>query len=157
MSILKGMQKTFEPQKWAEIVLELLKSGKKVYLAGGKDDIDVLNIIREFLKDTDTSNFVDLASRGQTLKEFAQKVSEVEVLLCSDSAPMHIGVGVNTKTVAIFGATDEAKLLPDEPHFIAVTNKSCECRPCLWSKRQTTCADLNCLEISVEDVIRNVV
>ena len=155
MSVIKGMQKTFEPEKWAQIVIELLNRGKKVYLAGGKDDIEVLNKIREYLKDKDKTNFVDLASKGQTLKEFAQKVSEVEVLLCSDSAPMHIGVGVNTKTVAIFGATDEKKLLPLEPQFIAVTNANCECRPCLWHKRQTTCAELKCLNISCETVLDN--
>ena len=156
MSVLKGMQKTFSPEKWAKIVVELLNRGKKVYLAGGKDDIEVLNIIREYLKDKDKTNFVDLASKGQTLKEFAQKVSEVEVLLCSDSAPMHIGVGVNTKTVAIFGATDEKKLIPNEPIFIAVTNKNCDCRPCLWHKRQTTCPELKCLDISCESVLENI-
>ena len=156
MSVLKGMQKTFSPEKWAQIVLALLENGKKVYLAGGKDDLEVLSKIREFLKDKDTSNFVDLAGKGQSLKEFAQKVSEVEVLLCSDSAPMHIGVGVNTETVAIFGATDEKKLLPDEPNFIPVINKNCDCRPCLWNKRNTTCDELRCLDISVEDVVNSV-
>ena len=156
MSVIKGMQKTFTPEKWAQIVAELLKRGKKVYLAGGRDDIEVLDKIREVLSGHDTSNLVDLASKGMSLKEFAQKVSEVEVLLCSDSAPMHIGVGVNTKTVAVFGATDEKKLLPNEPHFIAVTNKTCECRPCLWNKRQTTCEELKCLDISVEDVLKNI-
>ncbi len=156
MSVVKGMQKTFKPEKWAQIVLELLNRGKKVYLAGGKDDIDVLNIIREFLKDKDTTNFVDLASNGQTLKEFAQKVSEVEVLLCSDSAPMHIGVGVNTKTVAVFGPTDEKKLLPEGANFISIINKNCDCRPCLWNKRKTTCPELKCLDISCESVLDNI-
>ncbi len=156
MSVIKGMQKTFSPEKWADIVLALLNRGKKIYLAGGKDDNEVLDTIREHLKGKDTSNFVDLASNGQSLKEFAQKVSEVEVLLCSDSAPMHIGVGVNTKTVAIFGATDENKLIPDDTNFVAVTNKNCDCRPCLWDKRQTTCEKLSCLDISIEDVVNSV-
>ena len=43
----------------------------------------------------------------------------------------HIGVATNTNTIAIFGPTDEKKLLPDNPNFIAITN-NCVCSPCLW-------------------------
>ena len=68
---------------------------------------------------------------------------------------MHIGVAVNTKTIAIFGPTDEKKLLPKSNNFIPITN-NCDCRPCLWEKRNTSCENLDCLNINIEKIMENI-
>ena len=66
---------------------------------------------------------------------------------------MHVAVGVRTPVAAIFGPTDEEKLLPsDDYRFIAVKDDIIDCRPCLWDKRQTTCDYLDCLNIDSEKV-----
>jgi ADP-heptose:LPS heptosyltransferase len=41
-------------------------------------------------------------------------------LLCTDSAPMHIGVAVGTTLLALFGPTEPEKLLPHEKRFMWV-------------------------------------
>jgi ADP-heptose:LPS heptosyltransferase len=41
-------------------------------------------------------------------------------MLCTDSAPMHIGVGVGTNLLALFGPTDPEKLLPPNKKFMWV-------------------------------------
>ncbi len=66
---------------------------------------------------------------------------------------MHIGVGVGTKTLALFGPTDEKKLIPNNEKYIAIKN-NCDCRPCLWDKRQTTCEELKCLKINLDEVVK---
>ena len=56
-----------------------------------------------------------------------------------------MAVGVKTPAVAIFGPTNEKKILPDDIKFKAV-RVDLDCTPCLWDKRQTTCEALTCLK-----------
>ena len=86
--------------------------------------------------------------------DLAKLIASKEALVCCDSAPMHIGIGVNTKVLAIFGPTDEKKLIPQNEKFIAIKNTSCSCRPCLWDKRNTTCSALTCLEIPIDEILK---
>ena len=152
ISISKGITKTLSAEKWAELIKLLLRKGKKVYLAGGPDDNDCIMKIRSELQNCDLTNFTDLFGKTKNIFDLAVLIKKSEVLICSDSAPMHIGVAVNTKTIAVFGPTDNKKLLPESDKFHAVTNTA-KCRPCLWHKRQTTCETLECLNIDLNDII----
>ena len=153
MSVSKFITKTFNGKTWAELIKQILKTGKNVYLVGGPDDTECISIIREELKDIQTSNFHDLFGKTKNIFDLVKLIKQSEVLVCSDSAPMHIGVAVNTKTIAVFGPTDDKKLLPESNKFFAVHNNA-NCRPCLWEKRQTTCNDLKCLDIPVVEIIK---
>ncbi len=152
ISVQKGITKIFGAKVWAELIKKLLNNEKKVILTGGPDDEEVINQLRQELKDTDLSNFSDMYGKTKNMLDFAKLVKGAQVLICSDSAPMHIGVATNTKTIAIFGPTDEKKLLPQSDKFIAITS-NCGCRPCLWEKRQTTCNELKCLNIDTDIII----
>jgi heptosyltransferase-2/heptosyltransferase-3 len=91
----------------------------------------------------------------QNISQLAAVFKLSDLLVCVDSAPMHVGVGVRTSTVAIFGPTDEKKLLPvGDYRFVALKQEGLECRPCLWDNRQTTCENPKCLEIDVEKVYK---
>lgn len=163
LSVQKNIIKTFDADKWAEIINKLLEYGKDVYLVGAKDDEEIINNILK-LTNTNHLHFHNLYGTTKNLMDLAKLIQKSEVLICSDSAPMHVGVGVNTKTIAVFGATDEKKLLPNceaqkdiSDDFIAATNKNCQCRPCLWHIRQTTCEKLTCLDIDVDEIVKKVV
>lgn len=42
-------------------------------------------------------------------------------MICTDSAPMHLSVAVGTYTIALFGPTEGAKLLPpNQNRYIAI-------------------------------------
>jgi ADP-heptose:LPS heptosyltransferase len=49
--------------------------------------------------------------------KLAALIAGANLFLCTDSAPMHIGVAVEANLLALFGATDPAKLLPVHPNF----------------------------------------
>ncbi len=155
ISVSKSIVKTITPKKWAEIIRRLLKCGKKVHLAGGPDDNDCITAIREELRSEDLTNFTDMYGKTKNIFDLAELIKKSEVLVCSDSAPMHIGVATNTKTVAIFGPTDDTKLLPKSDNFVAIKN-NVNCRPCLWENRQTTCQNLYCLDISIDEIINKI-
>lgn len=152
MSKDKNMVKSFSGEKWAEIAEKLLASGMKVYLAGGPDDKECIEKIRESLSHLQADNFVDYYGKTKNILDLARLIKRTGKILCSDSAPMHIGVGVGAKTYAIFGATDEKKLLPESEKFVPIKNNT-HCRPCLFEVRQTTCENPQCLDISAEEVV----
>jgi len=152
MSVAKYITKTISAEKWAELIKSLLKTNKKVILAGGPDDEDCINNIRKNLEGIDKTNLIDMYGKTKNIFDLVNLIKKSEIMICSDSAPMHIGVATETETIAIFGPTDNEKLIPKSNIFHVVKN-NVECRPCLWEKRQTTCEKLECLNIDLNEII----
>lgn len=154
LSIEKGMIKTIPPERWAEVVEGLADSGKKVMLTGGSEDRDCIETI---IKNVPHEKFENLYGSTKNLKELAELISSAEKFVCSDSAPLHIAAALGVKTYAIFGSTDDKKLVPPNGNVIPV-KADCDCplQPCLWEKRQTTCKELKCLDISAQKIIDTV-
>lgn len=154
LSVEKRMIKTIPPEKWAEVIENLSLAGKKVFLIGGPDDKDCIEKIKELVN---PNNFENLYGSTKDLKELAELISSAEKFLCSDSAPLHIAVGLNVKTYVIFGSTDDKKLIPQCDRVIPIKNDcTCPIRPCLWENRQTTCETLDCLNIPAEKIVNTV-
>ncbi|MDD3237624.1 MAG: glycosyltransferase family 9 protein [Candidatus Gastranaerophilales bacterium] len=151
MSIKKNIIKSWSNLTWAKLIEQLLKKGKNVMLAGGPDDKECIEEIREYLKDKNTANFSDMYGKTKNIIDLAKLIKKNEILICSDSAPMHIGVATDTRTIAIFGPTDESKLLPKSEKYTAIKN-NIHCRPCLWDKRQTSCETKECLDLKIEQI-----
>jgi len=153
LSIKKNILKFWKTENWTEFIKKLLETGKyKVILTGGEDDREISDAICKNI-----NNFEDFTNKTSDIAELAAIIKLADVLVCVDSAPMHTGVGVKTPTVALFGPTDENKLLPaSDPEFKAVYLENLKCRPCLWDKRQTSCENPVCLEIPVEKVFLEV-
>ena len=152
MSIKKNIIKNHGNKKWAELVKRLLNEGYKVCLAGGPDDKECIEEIQKEIKDTDCTNLFNAYGKTKNLKDLAELIAGSKLVICSDSAPMHIAIASNTPTVAIFGPTDEKKLVPEKEN-IKVVKTNVNCRPCLWDKRQTSCDTKECLNIETDDII----
>lgn len=153
MSVQKGMIKTITPEIWAETINLLIEKGKNVILAGGPDDEEC---ITEILKSVpNNNNFINYYGKTKNLKELAELIGKAEKFLCSDSAPLHVAVAMGTETYAIFGPTDDKKLIPPVVTPIKA-NDNCSLKPCLWERRQTSCECLDCLKITAEDIVNKI-
>lgn len=152
ISVQKGMIKTIPAEKWAKVVELLADSGKKVLLAGGPDDKECIETI---VKTVPAEKFENLYGQTKNLKELAELISSAEKFLCSDSAPLHIAVALGIKTCVIFGSTDDKKLIPQNENVTPI-KADCDCplQPCLWERRQTTCKELSCLNISAQNIVK---
>lgn len=151
MSVQKGMIKTISAETWAETVDLLLEKGKHVILAGGPDDNEVIETIRNKTKN---KNFEDFYGKTKSLKDLAVLIGKAEQFICSDSAPLHVAVAMKTKTYVIFGPTDDKKLIPQSDIVTPIKAKdNCPIKPCLWEHRQTTCENLECLKITPKDIV----
>lgn len=181
MSVQKGMIKTISADIWAQTVDLLIENGKHVILAGGPDDKEVIETIREKSKFLPSPEFVNLQDnnycsltnsslsqngRGyvvdyygktKSLRDLAVLIGKAEKFICSDSAPLHVAVAMGTKTYVIFGPTDDKKLIPQSENVIPIkANDNCPIKPCLWEHRQTTCENLDCLKITAQDIVQKV-
>ena len=154
ISLQKGIVKTITATEWARVINLLYERGKKVLLIGGPDDNECIESI---LKEVEPHKFENLYGSTKNLKELAELISQAEIFLCSDSAPLHIAVALETQTYVIFGSTDEEKLIPKSEKVIPIKSDiKCPLQPCLWEKRQTSCSDPVCLKISAEKVVETI-
>ena len=151
LSLQKGIIKTVCADIWAQTVDLLINNGKHVILAGGPDDEECIEKIR---KSVINNNFEDYYGKTKSLKDLAELIGKSEIFLCSDSAPLHIAVAMQTRTFVIFGPTDDKKLIPQSPLVTPIkANDKCPVKPCLWEHRQTSCQSLDCLKISAENIV----
>lgn len=151
-SFEQGMIKTIKPAEWAELVKELSTSGKEIILTGGKDDTETINLIKQNL---DGCSYIDMTDKTSTLRDLAELISTSERFVCSDSAPLHVAVGMGTRTFVFFGSTDYKKLIPVSENIVPIINDyPCPIRPCLWERRKTTCEDLRCLKYDIKQIAK---
>jgi len=158
LSVQMGMIKTIPAEKWAKVIDLLVEGGKKVILAGGPDDKECIETIRNTITVKENENFVDYYGKTKSLMDLARLIASSEKFVCSDSAPLHIAVALKVKTYVVFGPTDDKKLIPNSPDVVAIKHldkpsDTCPLKPCLWEHRQTTCEIPSCLAIEPEKMV----
>lgn len=124
--------------------------GFKVFVIGNSDDTD---IVRMFENNAE-KKVINLCGRT-SLGALAELIKRSDVIVTNDSAPLHIASAVGTKSVAIFGPSDEKKYGPLSAGSIVVTPDK-KCRPCS-NALCSTGPDEGCIsEIEVEEVFEAV-
>lgn len=124
LAIQKGIIKTWPAGNWAELIVSLLaQSNLEVLLAGGPDDEEPIGEIQKALgKTADHPRFRLMYGKTKSLKELVALLQLSDLIICVDSAPMHIAVALNKPTIAMFAPTDPARLIPGKKPFVALTN-----------------------------------
>jgi ADP-heptose:LPS heptosyltransferase len=120
LAVQKGIIKTWDTSNWAHLINRLGQEDNiQIVLAGGPDDADIIADLKQRLVAEPNLIF------GQTrsLADLAALIDQSDLLICVDSAPMHLAVALNKPLVALFGPTDETKLLPEHPKFKALRDK----------------------------------
>lgn len=145
LSKQKNIIKSYE--KWDEVI-QKLKDKYTVLIVGGPDDADVIAKMNK-------EGTIDLFGKTKNINDLEKVMKKSDVVLCVDSAPMHMAVALDIPVIAVFGPTDENKLLPKNDKFIAVTTHA-SCRPCLWDKRSHSCEKSSCLNIDSDVIVDKV-
>lgn len=156
MSIDKGIFKCPDAAFWIDIIKGVLNKGKKLVLLGGPDDKDIIENILKCDEINNNPLFINYYGKTKNLCDLKNIMANADTLICADSAPLHIAVGLNINIAAIFGPTNEKKLVPERNNIKVIVNKKIDCRPCLWHKRTVNCNQSNCLNIDVNDVLETI-
>ena len=147
MSISKNILKCPKLNFWEDLINGLLDKNKQVVLLGTKDDEDLIKSILKNEKIKNNPNFINYYNQTKNIMEMAYIMQKSASVICVDSAPLHVAVCVKAKIYAIFGPTNEIKLVPKENNIEIIKN-NIECRPCLWHKNTCNCKESNCLNIN---------
>ena len=135
--------KLWENRKFARVADLVREKGFKICFTGGHNDFDEIEKIRSMM----AHDSVNLAGKT-SLKTLAALYEIADLLLTTDTGPMHIAAAIGTPVVAIFGPTSPMRTGPfGDGHVIVQTNS--ECAPCF----KRVCPTRACMEeISVETV-----
>lgn len=83
--------------------------------------------------------------KGRTgLRELAAVIGHLDMLICNDSAPMHVAVALRTPVIALFGPTAATALFPAGPYRVALQSPA-HCSPCYPFGRFPGCPDPLCM------------
>jgi len=121
----------WETKKWPEEkFVELCKIlpqryAANIFLMGGKNDWELCERIRH----NAGGKIINTAGLF-TFRQSAEFIFRCHSLICNDSAPLHIGVAMNTPVIAIFGPTVPAFGFAPRGKIHQVIEKDIYCRPC---------------------------
>lgn len=145
MAVSKGIIKHWSSENWLTFI-RLLQNQKdqpfqtRVILCGGPDDKEVVAGLEKLLKADEgkasgtsgdgssgssagAAPYISAVGKTKGLADLAALTSICDVLVCVDSAPMHIGVGLNKNLVALFGPTDPKLLIPNQKNFKVLADR----------------------------------
>ena len=140
----KWTTKLWELEKFAALADRLQKElSCKVVFTGSRQDREEVN------KSIQRMDENPLNLTGQThLKELAYLYSRCQLLVSTDTGPMHIAAAMGCPVVALFGPTAPWRTGPYGPGH-AVIRQEMACSPCLKKK----CEHLGCMrDITVDRV-----
>jgi ADP-heptose:LPS heptosyltransferase len=118
LALKKGIIKTWPANNWASLINQLVKNADtQVILAGGPDDEQTITQIMQELEKNkyfmgNQDSFVSAYGATKSLADLAALILISDLLICVDSAPMHIGVALKKQILALFGPTNPEHLLP---------------------------------------------
>jgi ADP-heptose:LPS heptosyltransferase len=111
----KGIEKIYPVEKWQEIVQDFQQRQPDLPLVvvQGPDDQEFVLALTKACPNLKVTTPADVG-------RLAAIIAGANLLLCTDSAPMHLAVALKVYTLALFGPTDPAKLLPASDKFLGI-------------------------------------
>jgi ADP-heptose:LPS heptosyltransferase len=107
LALKKGIDKIYPVESWVAIAQDMQAKMPKMPIAilKGPEDAELVAKM--------TAKFPNaVVISPPDIGKLAAVIAAANLFLCTDSAPMHIGVAVGTALVALFGPTSPEKLLP---------------------------------------------
>lgn len=129
-------------------IAEHFGSRAKILISGSEKDLELAQRISRIYKDA------IIACGKTTLKQSAALFKKSDLVISSDSGPLHIAVSVGAKTIALFGPTSPEITGPykaDEKKTVVLYKKN-DCNiPCYNDK----CENFRCMsDITPEEVFK---
>ncbi len=111
----KGIDKIYPVESWKGIIKDFEQRQPDmpiVVVQGPEDEAFVRSLVEGSPRLKVTT--------PEDIGRLAAIIAGANLMLCTDSAPMHLAVAVKTYTLALFGPTDPKKLLPESNRFVGI-------------------------------------
>jgi ADP-heptose:LPS heptosyltransferase len=115
-SRIKPVDTIYPIQSWQYIIqgIQAKQPNMPIVVVQGLDDDNFVSTLQ------DSAPSTIKVSSPDNIGKLTAMIAGADLMLCTDSAPMHLSVAVQTYTIALFGATEPAQLLPDNEKFLAI-------------------------------------
>ena len=115
----KGIDKNYPAAGWKAIVQDFQsrQPDMPIVIIEGPDDAEIVADLVSMV-----SNLKVI--RPEDVGKLAAMIAGASLMLCTDSAPMHLAVALQVYTVALFGPTDPAKSLPKSDKFLGIKSST---------------------------------
>ncbi|MBW4560014.1 MAG: glycosyltransferase family 9 protein [Mojavia pulchra JT2-VF2] len=115
ISQAKGLDKIYPVKNWQQIIQDFQhkQPDLPVVLIKGPEDEQIVRALLESAPNLKVTSPNDIG-------KLAAIIGGASLMLSTDSAPLQLSVAVQTYTIALFGSTDPAKLLPKSDKFLAI-------------------------------------
>lgn len=117
---LQGIDKVYPVPKWQRVIEDITRKQPNlpIVLINGPDDEQWTKELSSLCPQVKVVSPPDLG-------KLSAIIAGSNLLLCTDSAPMHLAVAVGTYTIALFGPTKVEKLLPpNSDRYIGIQSLS---------------------------------
>lgn len=106
-------------KQWQQIIkdLQARKPDLPVVLIEDPDDSELAKALSAVCPEVKVINPTDIGKLAAT-------IAGANLMLCTNSGPMHLSVAVGTYTIALFGPSDPNKLLPANGRSIAIKSRT---------------------------------
>lgn len=112
---VRGIDKIYPLEKWKQIIQDFQQRQPDLPIVVIQEPEDE-QLLQELLQSFPEIKVTSPADIGK----LAAMIASANLMLCTDSAPMHLAVAVQTYTIALFGSTESQKLLPASDRFIEI-------------------------------------
>jgi ADP-heptose:LPS heptosyltransferase len=111
--------KIYPVKQWQQIVKDLRsrKPDLPVVIIKDPDDNELVNSVLAVCPEVKVISPTDIGKLAAT-------IAGANLMLCTNSGPMHLSVAVGTYTIALFGPSDPKKLLPDNGRSISIKSRT---------------------------------
>ncbi len=159
--------KRWPAERFANVARQLYEQGQNVLLVGGQSEEDEL-VNQELSKllaieikvSGDRDNWLKNMIGKTSIGSLRALISNAKLVLCNDSAPMHLATAYDRPCIAIFGpTTKELGFFPlAKSAETTILERRLDCRPCgLHGHKNCPKSHFRCmLEVDVANVIRTV-
>ncbi len=112
---VKGIDKIYPVEKWLTVIQDFQKRQPDLPLVvvQGPEDRDFVKTLLESASNLKVTS-------PENVGQLAAMIAGASLMLCTDSAPMHLSIAVQTYTLALFGPTDPEKLVPQSDRVLAI-------------------------------------
>jgi ADP-heptose:LPS heptosyltransferase len=115
LALKKGINKIYPAGNWKIIIQDFRtrQPDLPVVVVQGPEDEEFVGTLLESSPNLKVTTPADIG-------KLAAMIAGANLMLCTDSAPMHLAVAVKTYTLALFGPTDPTRLLPQNDRFVGI-------------------------------------
>lgn len=115
----KGIDNIYPVNSWKQIIQNFQQRQPDlpvVVIKGPEDE----QLVRELLQSCPKVKVTSPPDIGK----LAAMIAGANLMVCTDSAPMHLAVAVQTYTIALFASTEPKKLLQQSDRFISIKSST---------------------------------